>query len=40
MLTGINCVQFVVGAILVFCAFYSIIFLYRIFREVIWYRAH
>lgn len=35
MLTGINCVQFVVGAILVFCAFYSFIFLYRIFREVI-----
>ena len=34
-LTGINCVQFVVGAILVFCAFYSFIFLYRIFREVI-----
>ena len=35
MLTGINCTQFVVGAILVFCAFYSFIFLYRIFREVI-----
>ena len=35
MLSGINCVQFVVGAILVFCAFYSFIFLYRIFREVI-----
>lgn len=35
MLTGINCVQFIVGAILVFCAFYSFIFLYRIFREVI-----
>ena len=35
MLTGINGVQFVVGAILVFCAFYSFIFLYRIFREVI-----
>lgn len=35
MLTGINCVQFVVGALLVFCAFYSFIFLYRIFREVV-----
>lgn len=35
MLTGINCVQFIVGAILVFCAFYSFIFIYRIFREVI-----
>lgn len=34
-LTGINCVQYVVGIILVFCAFYSFIFLYRIFREVI-----
>lgn len=35
MLTGINCAQFVVGIILVFSAFYSFIFLYRIFREVI-----
>ena len=35
MLTGYNCVQYIVGAILVFCAFYSFIFLYRIFREVI-----
>ena len=35
MLTGHNCVQFVVAAILVFCAFYSFIFLYRIFREVL-----
>ncbi len=35
MLTGHNCVQFVVAAILVFCALYSFIFLYRIFREVI-----
>lgn len=35
MLTGMNFVQFVVAAILVFCAFYSFIFLYRIFREVI-----
>ena len=34
MLTGHNCVQFVVAALLVFCAFYSFIFLYRIFREV------
>lgn len=34
-LTGTNGVQFFVGAILVFCAFYSFIFLYRIFREVI-----
>lgn len=35
MITGINCVQFVVGAIVVFCAFYSVLFIYRIFREVI-----
>lgn len=35
MLTGMNCAQWVVGAILVFCAFYSFIFLYRIFREVV-----
>lgn len=35
MLTGSNCAQYVVGIILVFCAFYSFIFLYRIFREVI-----
>ncbi len=34
-LTGINCVQYIVGIILVFCTFYSFIFLYRIFREVI-----
>lgn len=33
MLTGYNCVQYIVGAILVFCAFYSFIFLYRIFRK-------
>ncbi len=33
--TGMNCAQIVVGIILVFCAFYSFIFLYRIFREVI-----
>ncbi len=35
MLTGMNCAQLVVGILLVFCAFYSFIFLYRIFREVI-----
>lgn len=35
MLTGCNGVQYIVGALLVFCAFYSFIFLYRIFREVI-----
>ena len=34
-LTGTNGAQLIVGAILVFCAFYSFIFLYRIFREVI-----
>lgn len=34
-LTGMNCAQVVVGLILVFSAFYSFIFLYRIFREVI-----
>jgi hypothetical protein len=33
--TGINCVQFVVAVILIFCALYSFIFLYRIFKEVI-----
>ncbi|MDD7257852.1 MAG: DUF6080 domain-containing protein [Prevotellaceae bacterium] len=33
-LTGINCAIFVVAALLVFCAFYAFIFLYRIFREV------
>jgi hypothetical protein len=35
VITGINCVQFVVGAMTVFCAFYSVLFIYRIFREVI-----
>ncbi len=35
MLTGINCVQFVVAVPLIFCAFYSVLFLYRIFREVV-----
>jgi hypothetical protein len=34
-LTGTNGAQWIVGAILVFCAFYSFIFLYRIFWEVI-----
>lgn len=34
-LTGINCVQYVVAAMLVFCSFYSFVFLYRIMREVI-----
>lgn len=35
MLTGMNCVQFVVAVVLVFCSFYAFIFLYRILREVI-----
>lgn len=34
-LTGVNCVQFVVGALLVFCSFWSFIFLHRILREVV-----
>ena len=34
-LTGINCAIFIVAAIQVFCAFYSMVFTYRIFREVI-----
>ncbi|MGI6232158.1 MAG: DUF6080 domain-containing protein [Prevotella sp.] len=34
-LTGINCAQFVVGIVVVFCIFYGLLFLYRIFREVI-----
>ena len=34
-LTGINCVQFVVAVLLIFCALYSLLFLYRIFREVV-----
>ena len=34
-LTGINCAVFVVAAIQTFSAFYSAIFIYRIFREVI-----
>ena len=34
-LTGINCAIFIVSAILLFAAFYSMIFLYRICREVV-----
>lgn len=34
-LTGMNCAQFVVALLLVFSGFYSFIFLYRIFREVV-----
>ena len=34
-LTGINCAIFIVAAIQVSCAFYSMVFIYRIFREVI-----
>lgn len=34
-LTGINCVQFVVAAMLVAAAFYAFVFMYRILREVI-----
>lgn len=34
-ITGVNCAQFVVAVMIVFCAFYSVIFIYRIFREVI-----
>ncbi len=35
LITGVNCVQFVVAIILVFCGVYSFVFLYRIFREII-----
>lgn len=35
MLTGINWAIYIVGSILIFCAFYSFIFLYRIFREIV-----
>lgn len=35
MLTGVNCAQFVVAALLVFCAFYCFLFLLRILHEVI-----
>ena len=34
-LTGMNCVQFVVAVLLVMAAFYSFIFIRRIFREII-----
>lgn len=34
-LTGLNCVQFVVGALLTFCCVYSSLFLYRILRELV-----
>ena len=34
-LFGVNCVQYLVALSLVFCSFYSYIFLYRIHREVI-----
>ena len=34
-LTGLNCAQIVVAALLIFCCFYSFLFLYRILREVI-----
>lgn len=33
--TGVNCVQFIVAALLVFCAFYALVFLCRIFREIV-----
>ncbi|MBM6993046.1 MAG: GtrA family protein [Prevotella sp.] len=39
MVTGYNGVQFVVAALLVFCAFYAFVFLCRIFREIIGVRA-
>ena len=34
-LTGINCAVFIVSAIQTFCAFYSAMFIYRIFREIV-----
>ena len=34
-LTGINCAVFIVSAIQTFSAFYSSLFIYRIFREVV-----
>lgn len=34
-LTGVNCVQYVVALPVIFCSFYSYIFLYRIHREVV-----
>lgn len=35
MLTGLNMVQFVVAAVLLFCAFYAFVFLFRTYREVL-----
>ena len=32
---GVNCVQFICAAILIFCSVYSFVFLYRILREII-----
>ena len=32
---GVNCVQYLVAALLIFCSYYSYIFMYRILREVI-----
>ena len=32
---GVNCVQYIVAAAVIFCSYYSYIFLYRIHREVI-----
>ena len=32
---GVNCVQYLVGALLIFCSYYSYIFMYRIHHEVI-----
>lgn len=34
-ITGVNCVQFIMAVIVVFCSFYAFLFLYRILREVI-----
>ena len=34
-LTGLNCALFIAVAIQMFCAFYSSVFMYRIFREII-----
>ena len=34
-LTGVNCVQYLVALLLTACSFYSLIFLYRIHREVV-----
>lgn len=34
-LTTVNCAQFVMGALLVFCAFYTFLFMHRILREVV-----